>query len=201
MTRGRIRWLPVNINETFVRDQRQRLQDDYGEVTVETGTVDVPPAAFPEYVENAHDGYVGSAYAWVVRQPDQAGERSETYAGGEETRERALLILPRGESDWGVPGGGLEGEESFEQAARREVREETGVDCEVTDLWHVEHLEWRSEDPDDERVSHTLHVCFDADYAGGQIAVQEAEVNGAAWFAEAPARLEGKAAKRAETYF
>ena len=201
MTRSRIRWVPVNINEALVREQRQRLQGEYGEVPVEEGTVEVPAEEFPAYVENAREGYVGSAYAWVVRRPEQAGERSETYAGDEETRERALMILPRGESEWGVPGGGLEGDESFEQAARREVREEAGVDCEITGLWHIEHLEWRSEDPDDERVTHTLHVFFDADYTGGQIATQEAEVNGAAWFAEPPARLDEKAALRADTNF
>ena len=189
------------INEDFVEAQVDRLQDDYQEVSVDKGVVEIPPEEFPEYVENAREGYVGSAYAWVVRRPDQAGERSETYAGGEESRERALMILPRGESAWGVPGGGLEDDESFEQTARREVREEAGVDCEVTGLWHLEHLEWRSEDPDDDRVSHTLHVFFDADYAGGQLAAQAAEVNGAAWFAEPPARLGEKAAVRAETYF
>ena len=189
------------INRSFVERQKERLQADYGEVTVERDIVEVPPEEFPEYVENAREGYVGSAYAWVVRQPEQAGDRSESYAGPEETRERALLILPRGESEWGVPGGGLEGDESFEAAARREVREEAGVDSEITGLWHLNHLRWRSEDPDDGRVSHTLHVFFDADYAGSQIAVQEAEVNGAAWFAERPVRLDEYAAKRAADFF
>lgn len=188
------------INEPFVEMQKDRLQAEYRDVSVEHGTVEVPPAEFPEYVQNAHDGYVGSAYAWVVRQSEQAGERSESYAGAEENRERALMILPRGESEWGVPGGGLEGEESFEAAAHREVREETGVDCEITGLWHLNHLRWRSEDRDDDRVTHTLHVFFDADYVTGQITVQEAEVNGAAWFAEPPARLMDDTAKRADDF-
>jgi ADP-ribose pyrophosphatase YjhB (NUDIX family) len=189
------------INEAFVEAQKDRLQSAYGEVPVDHGVVEVPPEEFPEYVENAREGYVGSAYAWVVRQPEQAGERSETYSGGEETRERALMILPRGESEWGVPGGGLEGEESFEAAARREVREEVGVDCEITGLWYLNHVRWRSEDPDDDRVSHTLHVYFDATYAGGQISVQAAEVNGAAWFAEPPERLMAENERRAADFF
>jgi len=189
------------INREFVERQVERLQSAYVAVPVEDETVEVPTAEFPEYVENARDGYVGSAYAWTVRQPDQAGERSESYSGGEETRERALVILPRGESEWGVPGGGLEGEESFEEAARREVREEAGVDCEITGLWHLQHARWRSEDPDDDTVSHTLHVFFDAAYAGGQIAVQEAEINGAAWVAERPARLDEFATRRAYEFF
>lgn len=111
------------------------------------------------------------------------------------------MILPRGETEWGVPGGGLEGEESFEEAAIRETREEAGIDCEITDLWHLWHVRWRSEDESDDQVSHTLHVFFDADYAGGQIATQAAEVNGAAWFAEPPARLGEQAAKRADQFF
>ena len=138
------------LNETFVEEQISRLRDEYGEVPVDDGTVEVAPAEFPEYVQNARDGYVGSAYAWVVRQPDQAGEPSETYSGPEETRERALLILPRGGSAWGVPGGGREGDEAFEETAVREVREEAGVDCGITDLWHLEHLRWQSEDDADD---------------------------------------------------
>lgn len=189
------------INESFVRERIRRLRDDYGEFPVADDVVEVATEAFPEYVRNARDGYVGSAYAWTVREPSQAGEPSETYSGGEETRRRALLILPRGESAWGVPGGGREGEESFEETAVREVREEAGVDCEVTGAWFAEHVRWRSEDCDDDRVSHTLHVFFDADYVGDTIAVQRAEVNGATWFAERPARLDEYAERRADAFF
>lgn len=188
------------INEAFVADRIERLRDNYGEVPVEDGTVEIPPEEFPEYVKNARDGYVGSAYAWVVRQPAQAGEPSETYSGADETRERALQILPRGESFWGVPGGGRGDGESFEEAAVREVREETGVDCEITGLWYLEHLRWKSTDDSDDRVTHTLHVFFDGGYVDGTISVQQAEVNGAAWFAEPPARLGEYAEKRAESF-
>ncbi|WP_336038102.1 NUDIX hydrolase [Halobacterium yunchengense] len=188
-------------NESFVRDRIERLREDYGEFPVEDDVVDVPPAAFPEYVANARDGYVGSAYAWTVRRPEQAGEPSESYSGGEETRERALLILPRGDSAWGVPGGGREGEEDFEQTAAREVREEAGVACSVTEPWLAVHARWRSEDAADDRVSHTLHVFFDATYEGDTISVQRGEVNGAAWFAERPRRLDEYAARRADAFF
>lgn len=191
----------MDLNEEFVREQAERLQAEYGPVPVSGGTIEIPPGEFPEYVGNAREGYVGSAYAWVVRAPAQAGKPTDSYTGDTEDRERALLILPRGGSEWGVPGGGLEGAESFEDAAVREVREEAGVDCEISGLWHLEHLRWRSEDADDDRVTHTLHAYFDGDYAGGTIAVQRGEVNGAAWFAERPARLDEQAARRADGFF
>ncbi len=43
---------------------------------------------------------------------------------------RVLLLRHRGPRApfWATPGGGLERGESFEQAARRELREETGLD-------------------------------------------------------------------------
>ena len=46
---------------------------------------------------------------------------------------RVLLLLQRGPRApfWATPGGGLEPGESFEDAARRELREETGLDLPV----------------------------------------------------------------------
>lgn len=41
--------------------------------------------------------------------------------------------------DWMVPGGKLEDAESFEEAAIREVREETGMGIEITGLYKIFH--------------------------------------------------------------
>jgi 8-oxo-dGTP pyrophosphatase MutT (NUDIX family) len=115
--------------------------------------------------------------------------------------ERALLILGRADDWWGVPGGGQEDDETFEEAAVREVREETGVDCEVADLFRLEHVERHCTGPDDDRVNHMLFVFFDADYAGGEIRVQPGELHGAAWFGEAPGRLHPATEQRAAEWF
>jgi 8-oxo-dGTP diphosphatase len=49
-------------------------------------------------------------------------------------RERVLLMRRRAEETWGLPGGGVEPGESWEQAARRECREETGWEVELRGL-------------------------------------------------------------------
>ncbi len=43
---------------------------------------------------------------------------------------------------WGTPGGGLEPDESFEQAARRELWEETGIQIDSVGpcVWHYERV-------------------------------------------------------------
>src|SRR4051794_1596410 len=47
----------------------------------------------------------------------------------------AILLIRRTDSgNWSLPGGALELGETIRQAAVRETKEETGIDCEITDL-------------------------------------------------------------------
>ena len=53
-------------------------------------------------------------------------------AGGLILREGLVAVVHRGRyDDWSLPKGKLDAGESFEDAALREVREETGLDCEL----------------------------------------------------------------------
>jgi 8-oxo-dGTP pyrophosphatase MutT (NUDIX family) len=49
-------------------------------------------------------------------------------------RDRVLLMRRNGEGTWGLPGGGMESGETWEQTARRECREETGWDIDLDGL-------------------------------------------------------------------
>ena len=56
------------------------------------------------------------------------------------------MLYPRNADEWGLPSGGREGDDTFGEAAVRKVNEETGIHCEITDLWLLRHHVWQSAD-------------------------------------------------------
>jgi ADP-ribose pyrophosphatase YjhB (NUDIX family) len=191
---------PTHINRERIERRERRLENEYGIDYREDETVTVDPERFPEEVEMSRDGYIGSSYVWIVRSPDQAGPLTESMPDDAETKEdRVLMILGRGGHAWGIPGGGQEGEETFEEGAIREVREETSVDCRITDLFGVRHE--RRTSPEHDEVLHTLRVVFEGRYEDGHIAIQPGELSGAAWMARRPREVHPLATPVAEEWF
>lgn len=176
---------PRDVNLDPIERRRDRLFDRFGEAPVRERHDTPDPETFEEWQAMSEDGYIGSAYALIRRSPDGLPPLSETMAVDGEERDRVLLILPRGGSKWGVPGGGQEGNESFERTARREIAEEVGLDVTLTGIDHLRH-EITTCAGHDDRL-HVLRVFFTADYADGTIAIQPGELQGAAWFADPPA--------------
>jgi len=191
--------MPEAINRETVERRRDRLLDEYGDARVHEEREVVDAETFGELLPLSRDGYTGGGYAWVVRRPEQTAELTESKPDEVDEGAAVLMILGRGGDRWGLAGGGRESGETYEDAAVREVREETGVDCEVTDLFLLRHRVTVSAG-DDERL-HTLWVFFDAEYSGGHVEIQAGELNGAAWFETPPARLYPENAYRAETFW
>lgn len=173
-----------DVNREEVERRRDRLFDRFGPAPVRERHDAPDPDTFEEWAELSEAGYIGSAYALVRRTPDQLPPLTASMGEVGEERERVLLILGRGGRRWGVPGGGQEGDETYEAAVEREVREEVGIDIDLRGVNHMRH-EISTCDGYDERL-HVLRVFFHAEYAGGHIAIQPGELNGAAWFANPP---------------
>lgn len=177
----------VSHNAADVQRRLDRLTETY-DPHVETDERPLPEDEFTEFATLARDGYTGGGYAWVVREvPKALSESMPDPDVLDEQYPRVLLGLGRGADGWGPAGGGREAGETYEEAAVREVREETGVECEVLGCRRVENVEFVCEATGDE--IHTLWVTFVAEETGGSIDVMESELNGAAWFHELPETL------------
>ena len=99
--------------------------------------------------------------------------RLGAYAVVVDDRDHVLLVLwtETGRPLWTLPGGGVELSESVEEAALREVREETGYDVELGSLLGVDTVvvppEERTVDRD--RWFRGVRVVYDATVIGGRL--------------------------------
>jgi 8-oxo-dGTP pyrophosphatase MutT (NUDIX family) len=99
-------------------------------------------------------------------------------AGGVVERDGRVAVVHRPKyDDWSLPKGKLEDDESFETAALREVREETGVDAELAgSLGEVRYWYQRG----GRRVAKVVSF-FLLRYTGGSLDDHDAEVEEARW--------------------
>jgi ADP-ribose pyrophosphatase YjhB (NUDIX family) len=102
--------------------------------------------------------------------------------------ERRILLAHWREgarSGWTLPGGGMEVDETPEQTARREVREETGFDVELEELLGLSnhYIAARHRPDGGSRPLHGLRVIYRARITGGALTVEEnGSTDDAAWF-------------------
>ena len=97
-----------------------------------------------------------------------------------------VLLIKHSDGDdswWSPPGGGLEGDESLQEAAIREVKEESGLDVELEKFIYLRQLFFGGN-------INNLTVCFLGHKVGGEESAHRAwklgedEVRDVAWFSK-----------------
>mgnify|MGYP001564167499 CR=1 FL=1 len=83
----------------------------------------------------------------------------------------AVLLVQRGKPPrigaWALPGGAIELGETIQAAARREIREECGIEINLRGVVDAVDIFWRDEE---QRLQyHYVIVELAADYAGGNL--------------------------------
>jgi 8-oxo-dGTP diphosphatase len=93
---------------------------------------------------------------------------------------RVLLVHRPSYDDWSFPKGKLERGESIEEAALREVREETGLDCRITRK--LATLRYRYRRRNEGRLRPKAVHYFLMERVRGAVRVAGEEVDRAEWF-------------------
>lgn len=86
---------------------------------------------------------------------------------------RILLQRRRDNDLWALPGGGMEMTDSLPGAAMREVKEETGLDVEITGLVGTYTDPRHVIAYTDGEVRRQFNVCFTARVTGGGLAISD----------------------------
>jgi 8-oxo-dGTP pyrophosphatase MutT (NUDIX family) len=92
---------------------------------------------------SAGDSFPASAEAFHDRFYPYAAGASVVDAEG-----RLLCVYSPARDEWETPGGAGEAGETPVETARRETREETGIDCEITDVLFTQTMEFCLDAPE-----------------------------------------------------
>ena len=86
-------------------------------------------------------------------------------------KDEEVLLVKRGKpplaGTWSLPGGGVKPSENLKDAVIREVKEECGIDIEVTDL--IKEFEYIEREDDGRVRYHYIVFDFKALYKGGSL--------------------------------
>jgi ADP-ribose pyrophosphatase YjhB (NUDIX family) len=128
------------------------LEGRYGPFSIDQTTVTVPPETYE---------HVRSGTAAVIETGVRVRRGADTLAVRDGTR-------------WSDPTGPVPDSVDIERAARRVVREATGVDCDVIDLRRATILGFVDKSDRDTDPVYRLVALFDGVYRGGETAADAA---------------------------
>jgi len=104
------------------------------------------------------------------------------FAGGCIFNDKGQVLLQRREDfgEWGFPGGAVELGETPEQAAIREVKEETGLDVEVRRLIGI-YTDRNMEYPNGDKAQ-SICIVYELQMTGGELVCDGGETLELKWF-------------------
>ncbi len=177
---------PLSVRSRLgVEVELARLHRRYGPFHVESRTVENDPEYFDHGREVAHEGWIGTAGAWVSDADD-----------------RVLFVRHADAPDvWCLPGGTREAEEGLDGTAAREVLDGTGIQCALGGVWRAERERIvLGEDP--ERRYYLLETTFEGRYVDGSLELEDGgDVLEARWFEDRPDSVVAFARDRADDWF
>lgn len=146
-----------------------RLREHHGVERVVEHRWTLPEWAYDRDRRRFEAGTVGGAGAWVLGRDG-----------------RALLVREEPDGPWSEPSGKQEPGETLAQAARREVREETGASVALTG---VELAQTVATTDGDRPPLWRLIVLFGGRYVGGELRPAAGEIAEVDWFERRPDAL------------
>lgn len=81
--------------------------------------------------------------------------------------EQILMVHNADVDSWSMPGGAVEDNETLEQAAIREVMEETGLVVEINDVVAINECIFNKKN------EHAIFITFRANIVGGEISISD----------------------------
>jgi len=158
-------------SEDKVDELIAELKSDYGEFHAKEKEWKVSADGFETEAENFRNGGYGGAGIWL------------TNNNGE-----VLLVKNKGDEGWSDPGGHQENEESFEEAAKRETKEETGVEAQITGIEAVDKIKLQNEENED-KVLYNPIIVFKGKYVSGHPEPQQSEIKQLKWWDKHPEKV------------
>lgn len=152
-----------------VADELDRLDAAYDAVPVVDKRWEWSPDNYAFIVDRFERGTVGGAGIWPVA-PDGT----------------VLLVRKDGDAGWADPGGKQEVDESLETTARRETREETGIDASITGVALAQRVAITTEG---EPPVHRLIVVFRGRAERVEPTPEPGEIAAARWWDRHPDTL------------